>query len=159
MVYVYEFEVFKGEKYLLAFPYDMDGGTQGVDFKEVCEMAGDWLKMEVEHCLMYDLPMPEATFGNKPKHADGQNIIVVVQLEKENIPRYTFAEAARQLGVTRGRVSQMVDACLLETFELDGRKWVTKYSVDARLAERPKAGRPRKKKSEDEFEEPAALTA
>ena len=108
---------------------------------------------------MHDLPMPEATFGNKPKHEDGQNIIVAVQVEKENIPRYTFAEAARQLGVTRGRVSQMVDACLLETFELHGRKWVTKYSVEARLAERPKAGRPRKKKSEDKIEEPAALTA
>ena len=154
MVYIYEFEVFKGEKFLLAFPYDMDGGTQGVDFKEVCEMAVDWLQMEVEHCLMHDLPMPEATFGNKPKHEDGQNIIVAVQVEKENIPRYTFAEAARQLGVTRGRVSQMVDACLLETFELHGRKWVTKYSVEARLA-----GRPRKKKSEDKIEEPAALTA
>ena len=27
MVYVYEFEVYKGEKFLLADPYDMLGGT------------------------------------------------------------------------------------------------------------------------------------
>lgn len=156
MVYVYEFEIYQGEKFLLADPYDMPGGTQGVDFKEICEMAADWLLMVMQDCVMHDLPIPEATFGNKPRHKDGQNIVVAVQVEKETIPRYTLAEAARRLGVTRGRVSQMVDAYLLETFELDGRTWVTKYSVDARLSERPKAGRPRKKK---EGEEPAALTA
>lgn len=158
MLFVYEFEVFPDEGDLTVIPYDMHGATGGKDFKEACEMAADWLMLDMQHCVMHDLPIPEATFGNKPRHKDGKNIIVAVQVEKENIPRYTFAEAARQLGVTRGRVSQMVDACLLETFELDGRKWVTKYSVDARLAERPKAGRPRKK-SEDELEEPAALTA
>ena len=68
MVYIYEFEVYRGEKFLLADPYDMLGGTQGVDFKEVCEMAVDWLQMEMEYRLMHDLPFPEATFGNKPEH-------------------------------------------------------------------------------------------
>ena len=36
MLHVYEFEVFKGQDgWLLAFPFDFDGGTQGADLAEV----------------------------------------------------------------------------------------------------------------------------
>ncbi len=143
MMHVYEFEVFEDEGMLLAFPYDMEGGTQGENFKEVCEMAADWLQMEMEHRAMRNIPYPEATFGNTPKHG-GQNIVVAVNAGKETVRRLTSAEAARRLGVTRGRVSQMVDAGQLSSFELDGRMWVTEDSVNARLEESPKAGRPRK---------------
>lgn len=48
------------------------------------------------------------------------------------------------LGVSAGRVTQMMDARRLEWLEDAGRKWVTVYSVEARLAEQPKAGRPRR---------------
>lgn len=145
MLHVYEFEVFEGESgMLLAFPYDMEGGTQGEDLKDVCEMAADWLQMEMEHRAMHDLPFPEATFGNEPTHPGGKTVIVAVNADKDTVRRMTAAEAARRLGVTRGRVSQMVDAGLLDTFDLDGRKWVTEDSVNARLADAPKAGRPKK---------------
>ena len=144
MLHVYEFEVFKGESgMLIAVPYDMDGGTQGRDMREVAEMAADWLQGEMEYRAMRELPFPEPTFDNEPRYG-GKNIVVAVNTGKESIPRITAAEAARRLGLTRGRVSQMVRAGLLDTFELDGRTWVTEYSVEARLAEKPKAGRPRK---------------
>lgn len=143
MLHVYEFEVFDSENMKLAFPYDLEGGTQGVDFNEVCEMAADWLQLTMEHMAMNDIPFPKATFGNQPRHG-GQNIVVAVNAGKESVPKITAAEAARRLGVTRGRVSQMIKSGLLETFELNGRTWVTEYSVNARLSERPKAGRPKK---------------
>ena len=38
MLHVYEFEVFEDDGMLLAVPYDMDGGTQGRDMREVAEM-------------------------------------------------------------------------------------------------------------------------
>ncbi len=145
MLHVYEFEVFEGDSgMMLAFPYDMEGGTQGEDLKDVCEAAADWLQMEIEHRSIHDLPFPEATFGNKPKHPGGKTIIVAVNADKGTVRRMTAAEAARRLGVTRGRVSQMVDAGLLDILELDGRKWVTEDSVNARLDDAPKAGRPKK---------------
>lgn len=143
MLHVYEFEIFEGECGLLAFPYDMDGGTQGEDFKEACENAADWLQTEMEHRAMRGFPFPEATFGNEPRHG-GRNIVVAVSAGIETIPRMTAAAAARKLGVTAGRVSQMVASGQLETFEFDGRTWVAQHSVDARLADAPKAGRPRK---------------
>lgn len=143
MLHVYEFEVFKDGDIYLAFPFDMNGGTQGDTIQEVSEMAADWLQTEMEHRAMNDLPFPKATFGNELKH-DGERLLVSVNAGKETVPRMTAAEAAKRLGVTRGRVSQMIDAGQLETFEMDGRTWVTEYSVDARIEEAPKAGRPKK---------------
>ena len=68
MLHVYEFEVFEDDGMLLAVPYDMDGGTQGRDMREVAEMAADWLQLEMEHRAMRNLPFPEATFGNTPRN-------------------------------------------------------------------------------------------
>ena len=149
MLCVYEFEVFKDEGFYLAFPFDMGGGTQGRDMEEVSKMAADWLKLEMEHRAMHDEPFPKATFGNKLQHG-GERLVVAVEAGKETVPRVTQADAARRLGVTPGRVSQMVANLQLESFEYDGRTWITLYSVEARLAERPKAGRPRKAKSDDD---------
>ena len=69
---------------------------------------------------------------------------VAVDAGKETVSRMTAAAAARELGVTPGRVSQMVKAGLLESFEMDGRTWLSRGSVEARKEEAPKAGRPRK---------------
>ncbi|WP_165247809.1 MarR family transcriptional regulator [Adlercreutzia sp. ZJ141] len=143
MLYVYEFEVFEDDGLFLAFPYDMDGGTQGANFREVCEMTADWLQAEMEHRAMHDQVFPEPTFGNKPEHG-GQNLVVAVNAGKDTVPRMTSAAAARELGITPGRVSQMVKAGLLETFDYEGRTWITRHSVEARKAESPKAGRPKK---------------
>ncbi|WP_289636466.1 DNA-binding protein [uncultured Adlercreutzia sp.] len=144
MLHVYEFEVFEGESgALLAFPYDMEGGTQGADFADACESAADWLKTEMEHRAMHGLPFPEPTFGNEPGNG-GRTVIVAVDAGKDTVPRMTAAAAARELGVTPGRVSQMVKAGQLETFEHEGRTWVTRGSVEARKEESPAAGRPRK---------------
>ncbi|WP_165050800.1 MULTISPECIES: helix-turn-helix domain-containing protein [unclassified Adlercreutzia] len=143
MLHVYEFEVFEDEGWLLAFPYDMEGGTQGADFKEVCEMAADWLQGEMEHRVMCDLPLPEATFDNEPRHG-GRNIVVAVSAGLETIDAVTASEAADMLGVSRSRVSQMLKTGQLEGYARGRVTFVTRASVEARIAEHPKAGRPRK---------------
>ena len=143
MLLIYEFEVFEDEGVNLAIPYQFDGGTSGSDFGDACEMAAAWLKTTADHYILNGMEMPEPEFGHEPREG-GKTVIIVVEIGKEFIARMTAAEAARRLGVSRGRVSQMVDAGLLDTFELDGRKWVTEDSVNARLADKPKAGRPKK---------------
>ena len=92
---------------------------------------------------MHGLDFPEATFGNEPKNG-GRNIIVAVSADVGTVAKVLPSEAARMLGVTPGRVTQMVAAGQLEAFEDAGRTWVTVASVEARIAEAPKAGRPRK---------------
>ena len=144
MLHVYEFEVFEGDGgWLIAAPFDMEGGTQGADMREVSELAADWLQTEMEHRAMHELPFPEATFGNPPRHG-GERLVVAVNAGKDTVPRMTSAAAARELGVSAARVSQMVKSGQLETFEHDGRTWVSRGSVEARKEEAPAAGRPRK---------------
>lgn len=146
MMHVYEFEIFPSEKssMLVVLPFDLAGGTQGKDFAEACEMAADWLQTEMEHRAMHDLPFPEATFGNEPKHPGGQVVIMAVNAGTDTVKKMSASDAARKLGVTPGRVTQMVKANKLEGFKEGHKMWITEDSVNARLAEAPKAGRPKK---------------
>ena len=143
MLSVYEFEVFEHGGVYLALPYDMTGGTQGDDFKDACESAADWLQLELEHRAMRGIAFPDSTFDNEPRHG-GRNVVVAVNAGTDTVPKVLPSEAARMLGVSPGRVTQMMDSGQLEWLEEAGKKWVTVYSVEARLAEQPKAGRPRK---------------
>ncbi len=144
MLHIYEFEIFKSESGLyLAFPFGLEGGTQGESFEEACKMAASWLKTEMEHRALNGLPFPQPTFENSPDNS-GKIVVIAVDAGVDTIPRMTAAAAAQELGVSPGRVSQMVASGQLETFEYEGRVWVSKYSVDARKKEAPKAGRPKR---------------
>lgn len=144
MLHVYEFEVFEDEGWLLAFPYDLEGGTQGKTMREVAEMAADWLQGEMEHRALKDIPFPEPTFGNKPRHG-GENMIVAVNAGLDTVETVTAGEAAEMLGVSRPRVSQMLKTGQLEGHSKGRATLVTVASVKARLDEKPRPGRPRKK--------------
>ena len=143
MLAVYEFEFFDEDGHILAFPFDMEGGTQGRDPKEAAEMAADWLKGEMEHRLMAGAPLPEATFGNDPQHG-GRVGIVAVDANLDSIDTVSATDAAELLGVSKARVSQMLASGQLEGYRKGRATLVTLESVKARLADAPKPGRPRK---------------
>ena len=143
MVYLYEFEIFEEEGWHLVLPFDMDGGTQGTSFDDACEMAADWLRIKCEDALMYGKELPHPTFGNEPRHG-GRVVLLGIDASLDTIRKVTASEAARRLGVTPGRVTQMIAAGLLEAFREGRRTWVTLDSVEQRLAEERKAGRPKK---------------
>ena len=127
----------------LAFPFDMEGGTQGETLEETCRMAADWLQTEMEYRAMNDEEIAKATFGNKPVHS-GQTLIVSVNAGKETVEKVSASDAARMLGVSLGRVTQMISAGLLQAFKDGHKTWVTVDSINARLDSAPKAGRPKK---------------
>ena len=145
MLHVYEFELFIGQDgWIIARPFDFDGATQGADLAEVSAMAADWLKLEIEFRLMDGRDIPEATFGHEPTHEDGRILLVAVEASLDTVPAVTASVAAELLGVSRARVSQMLKAGLLMGFRKGRDSFITRYSVDARLREKPKAGRPKK---------------
>lgn len=145
MLHVYEFEVFKDpdEGGYLAFPFDMDGGTQGDSIQEVSEMAADWLQTEIEHRAIHGIPLPNATFGNELKHG-GERLLVSVSAGRDTVDAVSASEAANRLGVSPSRVSHMLRSGLLEGWREGRDTYVTLGSIEARLEEKPKAGRPRK---------------
>lgn len=153
MFVMYEFELFKGEEFYIAAPFDFGGGaTQGETLQEVEQNAAYWLKTSLDGYLIHGKSFPEPTYGNKSQHG-GTILLIGIETGKEFIRRMSAADAARALGVTRGRVSQLIKAGMLDTFDLNGKTWVTTDSVEARLADPPRIGRPRKNK--DGAEQPA----
>ena len=142
MLHLYEFEVFEDEGWMVALPFDLDGGTQGRDFRDACEMAAEWLQMEMEHRAMHDLEVPESSLGHEPQHG-GRVVTIAVHAGKDTVRKLSAADAARELGVTPGRVSQMIAAGQLEAFRDGHKTWVTEDSIKARINEKPKAGRPK----------------
>ena len=53
------------------------------------------------------------------------------------------SQAAQDLGVSRGRVTQMMDAGILEGFRSGRSTYITVESINARKLSTPKAGRPK----------------
>jgi predicted RNase H-like HicB family nuclease len=144
MQYTYEFELFESDGWFIAYPFDMEGATQGASVEEAALMAADWLRAEIEHRLIHNLGIPSATFNNKPEEG-GSRMIVSVEAGLDQIATVSASEAARILKVTPGRVTHMIRDGQLESFKNGHKTYVTRASVDARLAVPRCAGRPRKK--------------
>jgi len=142
-MYVYEFEFFESEGYLIVCPFDMEGATQGRDLQEAVEMAADWLRMDIQYRLMYNEPLPKPTFGNTPKEG-GFVVVIAVEAGLDTIRRVSASEAARLLDVSPARVNHMIRDGLLLSYKDGYNVWVTLDSVEARLREPRKAGRPKK---------------
>lgn len=141
MLYMYEFEVFESGGCYIAVPFDMDGATEGENLPECYEMIADWLRTKAEDSIMHGTPLPKATFGNKACHG-GEVAVFAIEVNSESIKKMSLQRAAQALGVSRGRVSQLISAGRLEAFRHDGKKWVTAASVNARLEEMGKLNGP-----------------
>ena len=134
MVYVWEFEFFDSGGMVDAVPCGSlgGGGTFGSDLNDAIASAADFLACMVDDHLMGGVDLPAPDFGHEPQNG-GKIIAVAVSRELGDIPAITAADAARMLGVSSARVSQLIGAGLLESWR-DG--------TEARLADSPKAGRP-----------------
>ena len=139
MVYVWEFEFFDSDGMVDAVPCGSlgGGGTFGSDLNDAVESAADFLA-----CMVDDHLMGEPDFGHQPQHG-GKIIAVAVSRELGDIPTVTAADPARMLGVSTARVSQLINAGLLDSWKDGTKRMVSKASIEARLADAPKAGRPK----------------
>lgn len=131
MLYLYEVEIFKDGDFYIAVPFDFDGATEGFSKLDCLEMASDLLTTEIQDQLMHGKELAEPTVDNEPQYG-GKIYSLVIDTSLSSIPRMLKAEAARELGISQGRVSQLIKAGKLETFLYQGKEYVTKASVDAR---------------------------
>ncbi len=132
MFVMQEFELFEDDGWVLAFPFDMPGATEGHDFEDAAEMAADLLKCMAEDWIIRDIEPPKPTFGNEPKHG-GRIVLIGVEVTRDSIPTISASEAADRLGVSRPRITQMLASGKLTGWR-DGRNTrVTVDSVNARL--------------------------
>ena len=120
--------------------------TEGDTITGAADMAADAMKTYVASLLTDGETPPPAGHHDCPEGC----LLVAVSFEADasyvvDGPVVSAAEASRMLGLSAGRVTHMLDAGVLEGYRSGRRTWVTVESIEARMAEAPKAGRPRKR--------------
>lgn len=141
MVVIQEFEFVEDEGFVLALPFGMEGGTQGSDLADAVEMAVEWLKLHALYALAQGRELPETGLGHEARRG-GRVIAVAVEADRSEIPAMTAAEAARKLGVSTARVSQLCRAGELDSWRIGATRMVSRESVEYRLRMKPLPGRP-----------------
>lgn len=135
MFKICEFELYQGEHFIIAEPFGLEGGTQGTSMEDAIEMAVDWLKCNLEDWDIYGIEPPPTPLNNEPQHG-GRVVVVAVEAGRETVEKVTASQAARLLGVTPGRITQLIAANLLTGWR-DGRNtYVSIDSIQARMEDR-----------------------
>jgi len=111
--------------------------------------AADALMTFIASLLKNGDALPSPVFGHVAPPG-GMAIALAVEVDAGYIVNgVSPSEAATMLGVTRGRVSQMIKDGVLITYEHAGERVVDLDSINARLAAPRSAGRPRKGSSSE----------
>lgn len=140
MIYIREFEIYENDGFFIAEPLDMEGGTFGESFEDAVKSASNWLR---ETALD---SMAHGRLNGTPSHG-GRVVVVSVDCDLSRTDAVTAADAARMLGVSSARVAQMCESGKLTSWKEGSRRMVLRQSIEARLAENPKPGRPKRPKA------------
>lgn len=118
-----------------------DVAASGDSIAEACTEASGCLQLLVAEYVARGDALPESVFSDSPQ------VILTGIVTSEFVAEtecLTVTEAAEYLGVTKGRISQLVKSGQLDTKEFHGRPMVTIESLNHRRKDQPGAGRPRK---------------
>lgn len=121
-----------------AFPGCFGGGRT---VRKACTEAAEALKLFIAMTIDEGKKLPRATFHNPPR------IVLCVEIDQLYIDDsrcYTYHQAAKELDVTLGRITQLVKKGALEGVIVGGKKRITIASVNDRRFNHPGFGRPRK---------------
>ncbi len=141
MDYTYEGRLERAEgDWLVTFPQFEGCYGGGRTVRKACERAAEALRLAIAQELSEGRALPRPAFHNPP------GATFTVQVDErylEETECLTMAQAAEELGVSKGRVSQLVKAGLLGTRNVGGRSMVTLASVNARRENPPAPHRPK----------------
>lgn len=119
--------------------------SQGDDFKNAVEMIADAGKTYVAALMKDGESIPPATVHAVPE--GDLETWVYFETDSSYIVDgdvVSAAQAARELGISAGRVTHMLDSGLLDGYRSGRRTYVTRKSIDLRLSSPRGAGRPKK---------------
>ena len=142
-VFICDFELLDRGRCVVALPVGLDGATEGLDFTDAIRMAADWLRETAIDYLISGDKWPDPPLGTEPTRG-GRMVTLATEVSLDQIPAVPASEAARMLGVSTARVSQLVNAGYLESWKVGGTRMVSLDSIETRLDENRKAGRPKK---------------
>lgn len=156
-MFIYEAVLSRDEDGIyLKFPDFPGVVADGDDLEETVDAAAETLRLVLADFLDTGRKLPEPTlcFESQPGR-----VAVCVDVTDDFIERtkcITQKEAAEELGLTKGRVSRMLDDGVLQAVPYGNDRLVTLASVEQRKRMPKKAGRPRKSVV-IEFDEPVKM--
>ena len=125
--------------WLVSFP-DFEGAVAfGETVTDACEAASEVLRLFIAQTLDEGHALPQPSTEALMGHCFTVDVSEAYRLRTRCV---TPSEAARELGVSAGRVSQLMADGRLSAVEADGRRLVTIESVEAYGRDRRGAGRP-----------------
>ena len=135
-----------GSDYGAFFPDFPGCVSYGDDLEDALEMGAGLLESYISIALMEDLDLPELEMRNiRDEETGAFSVLVSVDVEPEDdVPVRTTAQAAEMLGVSTGRVRQMIRAGILERRKEGRDNLITLESIERRLDNPRHSGRPRK---------------
>lgn len=144
MTYAYEarFDYQEEDEGWLATIPAFEGAVAfGKTIPEACSSIATVLQLFIVQWLDDGRSLPKPSFHEPP--------FSVISVDVDDAYRVrtrcmTITEAATELGVSIGRVSQLVTSGILAAIELDGRRYVTIESIERRKRNHRGAGRPKK---------------
>lgn len=141
MDYVYEgvIENIDGDWLITVPQFDGCFGG-GRTIKKAAQNAAEALRLFIADYLDNDRKLPRSVFSKQP------GVVLCVEVDDNYIQRskcMTASEAAETLDISRGRVTQLTKAGLLDSVIIDGKRMVTIASVNERKANPPASHRPR----------------
>ena len=119
----------------------------GEDYADAVASAVDWLYETIINCLIKGIVPEGGKLGNELKQG-GRVVAVSADCDLSKVSVVTAADAASILHVSPARVAQMCESGRLDSWKQGGHRMVTRDSIEARLAENPGPGRPRKARVE-----------
>lgn len=132
--------------YSVSFPQLPEAITQGDDMADAIEQAAEVLELVIAAYLDDGIRLPDPVYSG---HFEGlQHVAISVEVTQETIERVkcvTASEAARMLGLSKGRITHMLGAGILQAVPFGNDRLVTLASINARINNPKKAGRPPKK--------------
>jgi excisionase family DNA binding protein len=130
MDYTYEANITREDgDWLISFPAFPGSFGGGRTMRKACRDAAEALRMAIAQTISDGGKLPKATFHTPPKAVFTVQVDGAYAGESGSV---TATEAARMLGVSKGRVSQLVTAGQLDTVLVGGRSRITLASIDAR---------------------------
>ncbi|MDY4522918.1 MAG: type II toxin-antitoxin system HicB family antitoxin [Atopobium sp.] len=123
------------------FPSNCGVSSGGDNIKEAVENIAAALRFVIADYIEQGKKLPRAVFSNPPQ------VVLCVEVDNlfvESTKCLTVTQAAEELGVSRGRISQLIDSGALDGTIVGGKRMITIASVNERKKNPPAAHRPRK---------------
>ena len=128
--FIVDFPAFEGRVY-----------ADGDNASDASKNASEALRLVLAEYIYAGTTLPS------PGSMTGCNAVFTVEVNDSYIAEtqcMTFSQAAEALGVSMGRISQMVKNGTLQLYEHGGKRLITIASINSRKKRQPKAGRPRR---------------